>query len=125
MDMIDRLGRLLRSFIPDDEAPLDPDLSQAWRELDDYLGEEEGGFRRSRFEQSWSKEARREPLEQEYRVLELSPGAPMDQVRESYKRLLRKYHPDRFVGSPEKQRAATEVTQAVIAAYRAIRASKE
>lgn len=122
MDMIDRLSRLLRSFIPDDEAPWDPDLSRAWEELDDYLGEG-----RSEFHRPGSAAPRREaaPLEREYRVLELPTGASMDEVRDSYKRLLRKYHPDRFVGSPEKQRAATEVTQAVIAAYRAIRARKE
>ncbi len=120
MDMLDRLGRLLRSFVPDDGAPFDPDLSAAWEELDEYLGEQTGPSRRPR-----GRREGRHPLEAEYRVLELEPGASMERVRESYKRLLRKYHPDRFVGRPEKQRAATEVTQAVIAAYRAIRSTKE
>ena len=125
MDMIDRLGRLLRSFIPDDQALYDPDLSQAWEELDDFLGEGKSEFHRGEAEGHRKEKTPPEPLAEEYRVLELYPGATMEEVRDSYKRLLRKYHPDRFVGRPEKQRAATEVTQAVIAAYRAIRARKE
>lgn len=120
MDMLDRLGRLLRSFVPDEEAPFDPDLSDAWEELDGYLGEERHAFRKPPRRDDESA-----PLASEYRVLELEPGSSMEEVRGSYKRLLRKYHPDRFLGKPEKQRAATEVTQAVIAAYRTIRSAKE
>ncbi|MFW6338458.1 MAG: J domain-containing protein [Alkalispirochaetaceae bacterium] len=120
MDMLDRLGRLLRSFVPDDEAPYDPDLYAAWEELDEYLGEETERAHGPR-----GAEENRDPLAAEYRVLEVEPGASIEEVRESYKRLLRRYHPDRFVGRPEKQRAATEVTRAVIAAYRAIRSRKE
>ena len=117
MDMLDRLGRLLRSLAPEAEfnAAWDPDLSTAWAELDAYLEEETPG-RRDRRE-------RTSPVDDAYAVLELPPGAPMEKVRENYKRLLRKYHPDRFAGRPEKQRAATEVTQAVIGAYRTIRRS--
>ncbi len=117
MDMLDRLGRLLRTLVPDDEiyATYDPDLASAWEELDAYLDEAQTRPRRESVKTS--------PLEEAYTVLELPPGATMEQARENYKRLLRKYHPDRFAGRPEKQRAATEVTQAVIGAYRTIRRS--
>jgi curved DNA-binding protein CbpA len=33
---------------------------------------------------------------------------------------MRKYHPDRHAGSPEKQKAATELTQKLSAAYQLI-----
>lgn len=120
MDMLDRLGRLLRSIVPEEALynEYDPDLSTAWAELDAYLEEEEVETHRQ-FHRPGS------PVDEAYRVLELDRDASMEQVRESYKRLLRKYHPDRFAGRPEKQRAATEVTQAVIAAYRMIKRSQE
>ena len=124
MDMLDRLGRLLRSLSVDTEefsTGYDPDLTAAWEELNGYLGEGEAE-RHHRPRQPYHKGS---PIDEAYRVLELPAGAPMERVRESYKRLLRKYHPDRFVGRPEKQRAATEVTQAIIAAYRTIKGSKE
>jgi curved DNA-binding protein CbpA len=38
-------------------------------------------------------------------------------VRKSYRSLLRKYHPDRHAGSPEKQKSATELAQKLSAAY--------
>ena len=122
--MLDRLGRLLRSFVPEEErlyAGYDPDLASAFEELESFL---ETGGGAARHEEGRARR-RRTPLEEAYAVLELPPGTSFDSVRERYKGLLRKYHPDRFAGRPEKQRAATEVTQAIIAAYRTIRESEE
>lgn len=52
-----------------------------------------------------------------YRTLELEPGASMEEVRRSYRRLLKQYHPDRFAKDPEKYKVATEVTRNITAAY--------
>jgi curved DNA-binding protein CbpA len=41
-------------------------------------------------------------------------------VRKSYRALMRKYHPDRHAGSPDKQRAATELAQKLTLAYKLI-----
>lgn len=123
--MFDRLGRLLRSFVPEEErlyAGYDPDLTSAFEELESFLETGAGGATR---QEERRERRRRTPLEEAYAVLELPPGVSFDSVRERYKGLLRKYHPDRFAGRPEKQRAATEVTQAIIAAYRTIRESEE
>jgi curved DNA-binding protein CbpA len=44
-------------------------------------------------------------------------GSDFATVRKSYRTLMRKYHPDRHTGSPEKQKAATELAQKLGQAY--------
>ena len=52
-----------------------------------------------------------------YRDLELEPGADATEVRKAYRRMLKKYHPDKFANDPEKLKAATEVTRKLTEAY--------
>jgi DnaJ-domain-containing protein 1 len=52
-----------------------------------------------------------------YRVLDLQPGADMAQIKTSYRQLMRKYHPDMHAGNPQRQKAATELSMRVTAAY--------
>ncbi len=52
-----------------------------------------------------------------YRILDLSPGADMAQIKSSYRQLMRKYHPDMHAGNPAKQKAATELSMRVTTAY--------
>jgi hypothetical protein len=52
-----------------------------------------------------------------YRTLELEPGASHEEIRRSYRRLLKQYHPDRFAKDPEKYKVATEVTRNITVAY--------
>jgi DnaJ-domain-containing protein 1 len=59
-------------------------------------------------------------LRQYYANLEVEYGADMETVKESYRRLLRKYHPDRFAADSEMEALATELTQEITRAYRAI-----
>jgi curved DNA-binding protein CbpA len=47
-------------------------------------------------------------------------GADFATVRKSYRALMRKYHPDRHTGSPEKLKSATELAQKLSAAYQVI-----
>jgi len=56
-------------------------------------------------------------LAQYYARLELPYGADFTAVKLSYRRLMRKYHPDLHNSSPEKHRAATEVSQQLTQAY--------
>lgn len=53
-----------------------------------------------------------------YKVLDLPVGAPFEDVKKSYRKLMRKYHPDRHVGNPKKQKAATELSMRVTQAYK-------
>jgi DnaJ-domain-containing protein 1 len=52
-----------------------------------------------------------------YAALEVPYGADFATVRRSYRALMRKYHPDRHTGSPDKQKAATELAQKLSQAY--------
>jgi DnaJ-domain-containing protein 1 len=52
-----------------------------------------------------------------YRVLDLSAGADLAQIKSSYRQLMRKYHPDMHAGNPQKQKAATELSMRVTTAY--------
>ena len=56
-----------------------------------------------------------------YKTLELEPDADLDAVRKAYKKLMRKYHPDRFASDPEKYEAATKIATKITAAYNGLR----
>ena len=52
-----------------------------------------------------------------YKILELEYGSDFGQIKKSYKKLLKKYHPDLFQNNPEKQEKAQKVTQQINEAY--------
>lgn len=60
-----------------------------------------------------------------YRVLDLSAGADMSQIKTAYRQAMRKYHPDMHAGNPQKQKAATELSMRVTAAYNGLVAHLE
>lgn len=55
-----------------------------------------------------------------YKVLDLPYGASFEEVKKSYRQLMRKYHPDRHTGDPKKQKAANELSVRVTQAYNAL-----
>lgn len=55
-----------------------------------------------------------------YADLEVPAGSDFETVRKSYRRLMRKYHPDLHGGTPEKQRAANDLTQRLTQAYKTL-----
>ena len=59
-------------------------------------------------------------LRRAYAALEVPFGSDFATVRKSYRALMRKYHPDRHAGSPERQKAATELAQKLSAAYQLV-----
>lgn len=60
-----------------------------------------------------------------YRVLDLGADADLSQIKSSYRQLMRKYHPDMHAGNPQKQKAATELSMKVTAAYNGLVAHLE
>jgi DnaJ-domain-containing protein 1 len=52
-----------------------------------------------------------------YKVLDLPPGSDLAAVKTSYRKLMRKYHPDMHAANPQKQKAANELSMRVTAAY--------
>lgn len=120
----DKLGNLLRSIIreePEDNInQRDPDIKEAWEEIDEFL---KTGHNRQQ------SSAKSRPVEnisvpdgykQDFINLEIPPTASIEQVRQSYKKLLRRYHPDRHADNQQKQQMATTITQKLNVSYQRI-----
>ncbi|MBK6689700.1 MAG: J domain-containing protein [Deltaproteobacteria bacterium] len=56
-------------------------------------------------------------IQRYYANLELPVGAPLEEVKGAYKRLMRRYHPDLHQQDPERAQAATRLAQALRSAY--------
>ncbi|HXU70337.1 MAG TPA: J domain-containing protein [Polyangia bacterium] len=56
-------------------------------------------------------------LRELYSQLEVPYGAPFEDVKKSFRRLMRKYHPDLHAGNPQKQKTATQLTMSLTQAY--------
>jgi DnaJ-domain-containing protein 1 len=103
-------------------AGSDPFLREAEEELEGYLRGRNP--RPSRREQSGPPPPAARPpahLLRDYANLEVDPGASFEEVRRAHRRLIRRYHPDRFGADPEKQRLATEISQRLNDSLRRIR----
>ena len=61
-----------------------------------------------------------EAIRRAYAALEVPAGSELEIVKRSYRRLMRKYHPDLNAGSLEKQRAATDLSQRLTEAYKTL-----
>jgi DnaJ-domain-containing protein 1 len=59
-------------------------------------------------------------LRELYAQLETPYGASFDEVKKSFRRLMRKYHPDLHAKNPKKHKAATELTMQLTTAYNEI-----
>jgi DnaJ-domain-containing protein 1 len=75
--------------------------------------------------QSYQQAPKQEPPKPQYsqeeleawKALELPPNSPFDQVKASYKTLIKKYHPDKFATEPSKYKTALEISQKLNKAY--------
>jgi len=59
-----------------------------------------------------------EAIRKAYAALEVPAGSDFDTVRKSYRRLMRKYHPDLHTSSPDNQKAANDLAQRLTEAYK-------
>jgi DnaJ like chaperone protein len=137
--LFDLLGELLRrlggprSRAAARPAADDPLLREAERELEEYLrtartaGAKSGGPGPGRQGSGRADRAREgtrpvpEALRRDFANLGLGPSASLEEVRRAHRRLLARYHPDRFARDPEKQRLATRITQILNTSFRRIR----
>lgn len=80
------------------------------------LNEGAGARRRPEFRRASSDDPN--SLRRAYAALEVPPGSNFETVRRAYRTLMRKYHPDLHTATPEKQKAANEITQKLTDAYK-------
>jgi DnaJ-domain-containing protein 1 len=59
-----------------------------------------------------------DPVAAAYAALEVPPGSNFETVRRAYRQMMRKYHPDHHTRSPDKQKAANELTQKLTESYK-------
>lgn len=55
-----------------------------------------------------------------YAALELPFGADLAAVKQAHRRLVKRYHPDRFHSEPDKAQTASEVTRRLNEAYQGL-----
>ena len=60
------------------------------------------------------------PIFDAFDTLGLPYGTPWEDVKKTYRRLMRQYHPDRHSETPESERRATMKTQEITTAYELI-----
>lgn len=127
-----RVERVIKTLLKPGAGPgrqrTDRFYTEAWEELEEYLRTGESGGRSANAGAGASTGSDRagggvRPDPQDYRNLELEPGADFETVKRAYRRLMRAYHPDRYADDPERQRVATEISAKLNASFNRIRAA--
>jgi DnaJ-domain-containing protein 1 len=129
MTLVDKVLEMLRAHFPGFE----PDGEWARRPRSEPAGEWAQGFRdrprgHSRdHSRDYSRDHRREQPETDpvlarcYAELGIPYGADFNQVRRTWRRLMREHHPDVQGEDPDRQRASTELAQRLNEAFGEIR----
>ena len=63
------------------------------------------------------------PLDECYRLLDVGPGASVQEIRDAYLLLVNVWHPDRFAHDPRLQERAAAKLQAINDAFQRIRSA--
>jgi DnaJ-domain-containing protein 1 len=111
--IFDRLGRVIRTYLEDEEGRIfsrprraDPDMEAAEAEVVSFLrregrgkggGNQSGGFRGGG-SGTPGREGALEKLRGDFAELGLPLGAGPEECKAAYKRLLKLHHPDRHAG---------------------------
>jgi len=119
-EMLDRVREFedrggIKSVLEDVLAGREP---EAFEVPEPDLEDEPGGDR----EYAAPRSEDDKTIEDYYANLEVPYGADRETIKESYRRLMKRYHPDRFDENPEMQELATELSQELTRAYREVMA---
>jgi len=99
------------------EAELERRREEREREAAERAATQAAGERARERQRERVAGSRENKIAQYYAQLEVPYGANLQTVKHAYRRMMRKYHPDLHSNSPEKQKVATELTQALTHAY--------
>jgi DnaJ-domain-containing protein 1 len=147
MGIVDRLGDLLKSYFFDGAETRggvhpyhDPDLDDAWAELNDFMDSKSSAWTGKRQTHDWedpyrssaggaqgfrpesgSREGPPETLRADFAELGVAFGANEETCKTAYKKLLKTHHPDRHAGHEGDMKKATAKSAKINAAYENIR----
>ena len=112
MDVIERLYRILRANLPSDESTqAGAEEFWAWNPVDPPASH------------TAAPEPEIDPrLAAYYANLEIPYGSDLAVVRQAWKRLLKKYHPDLHAGDAQKRQVANQLTAQLTQAYKELEA---
>ena len=113
MELVTRVIRLIRArILPDSRGRVRVDPARGRHRQTRAPGPAHGSRQTAAAAQSIDPE-----LAELYSNLEVPYGSSLATVRKAWKRLLRKYHPDRHSKDPEKRKIADELAQRLNGAY--------
>ena len=150
----DRLGDAIKNFLDEDDDKIfgkrggsgqgfaDPDLKDAYDELDEFLktgqNKPRGAASPGSSSRAWSDpgthgQSQRKPappgpselLEKDFAELGLPFDASLSDCKAAYKKLLKVHHPDKHAGHPGNMKKATEKSARINAAYQRIEKWRE
>jgi len=107
MSVLARLGKIIRSNIPEFKQKNSPHRERKFRES----AQGSSGAANN------SREYPDENIAGYYANLELSYGAGLPEIESAWKRLLKKYHPDLHSNDPQKQKTAHHLVQGLNKAH--------
>lgn len=129
MGILDRAKRILKSQLHDKVDRLrfpggDDPLSEDGAAMDDEAWYQAAKARQAQETRQRSGHHRAHPaagppdeIARAYANLDCPPGSDLKTVREAWKRLMKKYHPDRFANEPKKRESATKLTALLNESY--------
>ncbi len=129
MGILDRAKRILKSQLHDKVDRLrvpggDDPLSDDGAAMDDEAWYQAAKARQAQEARQRAGHHRAAPaagqpdeIARAYANLDCPAGADLKTVREAWKRLMKKYHPDRFASEPKKRESATKLTALLNESY--------
>ena len=119
LSLFNRIKNIIRSNINSKESVYENDFGPETN-FENFRPTFEDEEFVERVEQAFEKKAnpKSDSLEHEYYAnLELPYGAGFDEIKSAYRHLLKKYHPDKFYGNPQKLKIAQDVVKKLNIAY--------
>ncbi len=108
MSFFSRLKNIIKSNIYSGSDTID--LTEPTGSFENYKEE-------YREENSTDTMPENNPDAEYYAILEVKYGADFDEIKKSYRKLLKKYHPDLYHNNPEKFKTAEKLMEKINSAY--------